>query len=69
MYPNDPDRPDLEALVRKARAERAYYLAELLTQGVATVARGMARAAAHLRTPWKHAAPTPGGARRPLASR
>ena len=40
MYPNDPDRPDLEALVRKAHAERAYYLAELLSGGLAALGRG-----------------------------
>ena len=64
MYPNDPDRPDLEALVRKAHAERAYYLAELIAEGLAAVARGMSRAAARLRFTGTRTAPRRGERRR-----
>jgi hypothetical protein len=69
MYPNDPERPDLEALVRKAHAERAYYLAELLSGGLAALGRGMSRAAAHLRTTWTRPATPPRPQRRRLAPR
>lgn len=49
------DRPfdGIEAHIRRARAERALFIAEGISTGITAVTRGMARGFAHLARAWE----------------
>ncbi len=72
MKPTITDRSvrDIEEYVRRAHAERAFYIAGLISTGIAAAGRGIGWAAARLQHEW--AAYRPGGrfaAKRRLATR
>jgi hypothetical protein len=49
------ERPfgDIEAHIRRARAERALFIAEGISTGITAVTRGIARGFAHLAKGWE----------------